>query len=517
MLLFLATLACSLLASSLSILDEYPIGDIAGNHSATQVGGRTSVAVVGAGLGGASVAFRAHEMFYPNSDLQLTIYEREPRYGGRIHTIRPQTEFRAALELGATTFYTNDDCVKQLLNYVGLHHIVSGESQHLPFKRRWTKAQSQNQVTCDVLSLSWPQLVKRLWRYGTSAWRFRNEVISALDKWHRFTISQRFDTVQEAMGTLGLPPLISGDAPYYLDQVNVSREFQEEIVRPCVRARLGKDLEEVHGLSALIAAGSSSTATVAGGNSRLIERLIKLSGAHLSLSSEIIAIGRGEERRYKLTIRHGSKGSEEIEHVEFDSVVLAAPLQLLDIDLSGLGLNLNTASTANDFIEAHITHITSPFQLITNSSYPSINISITNDDVLTSSSPPGDMNILKVQGREVCYFYGCPPATGCDMCGLEYLYRIHSKRALEDAELTSMLGTEYSEDLPLTAGSWVRRDVWPKAFLPYRKGQDFVGKFELAPRLYYTGGGEEIMSSMEMSCKMGEQVASKLVFGGIDL
>ncbi|KAI7540744.1 hypothetical protein KC331_g8991 [Hortaea werneckii] len=319
------------------------------------------------------------------------------------------------------------------------------------------------------------------------------------------------------MGDLGLLPLISGNAPDYLDQVNVSWEFQEEIVRPCVRARLGRDLEEVHGLSALIAAGSSSIATVVGGNSRLIERLIKLSGAHLSLSSEVITIGRGEERRYKLTIRHLSKGSEEIEYVEFDSVVLAGPLQLLHIDLSGLGLNLNTASTANDFIEAHITHITSPFQLITNSSYRSINISKTNDDVLTSSSPPGDMNILKVQGRDACYFYGCSPATGCDTCELEYLYRIHSDRALEDAEITSMLGTECSEDFPLAGISWMRRDVWPRAFLPSRKGQDFVGKFELAPRLYYTGGGEEVMSSMEMSCKMGEQVAAKLVSNGSEL
>ncbi|GAB1738075.1 hypothetical protein NU219Hw_g2582t1 [Hortaea werneckii] len=518
MLLFLAILACSLLASSLSILDEYSISDIVSNCSTTQDEDRTSVAIIGAGLAGASVAFRAYEMFYPNSDLRLTIYERESRFGGRIHTIRPQTEFRAALELGATIFDTSDGCLMQLLNYVGLHHVVSGEFQHLPFKRRWTEVQPKDQVTCDVLGLSWPQDVKRLWRYGTSAWRFRNEVMSALDKWHRFTIFPRFDTVQEAMDTLGLLPLISGNAPDYLDQVNVSREFQEEVVRPCVRARLGQDLEEVHGLSALIAAGSSSTATVAGGNSRLIERLIKLSGAHLSLSSEVIAIGRGEERRYKLTIRHGSKGSEEIEYVEYDSVVLAAPLQLLDIDLSGLGLDWNTASTANDFIEAHITHMTSPSQLITNSSYPSINISITNDDdVLTSSSPPGDMNILKVQGRDVCYFPGCPPATGCDVCELEYLYRIHSKRALEDAELTSMLRTEYSDDILLTRISWVRRDVWPRAFSQYRGGQDFVGKFELAPRLYYTGGGEEVMTSMEMSCKMGEQVASKLVSSGSEV
>ncbi|KAI7140617.1 hypothetical protein KC343_g7750 [Hortaea werneckii] len=517
MLLFIPILSHLLLASGLSFLDDYELGNIVGNRSAIQDSSPDSVAIVGAGLAGASVAFRASEMFYPDSDLQLTIYERESSFGGRIRTIHPQTEFRAALELGATTFYTNDGCLMQLLHTVGVHHIPSGDAQYLPIKRRSTTSQSKNKVACDVPDLSWPQFVKRLWRYGASEWRFRNEYISALDKWHRFTISQPFDSVQEAMGTLGLLPLISENALDYLDQVNVSRKFQEEIVRPCVRARLGQDLEEVHGLSALIAAGSSSTATVVGGNSRLIERLIKLSGAHLSLSSEAIAIGRGQERRYRLAVKHGSKDSEDIEYVEYDAVVLAAPLQLLDIDLSGLGLNLNTASTAKNFIPAHITHITSPFQLVTNSSSPSINISITNDDLLTSSSSPGDTNILTVQGSDVCYFYGCPPATGCDLCELEYLYRIHSQRALEDAELVRMLGLEHDENVPLKGISWVRRDVWPKAFLPYSKGQDFVGKFELAPRLYYTGGGEEVMSSMEMSCKMGERVASRLVFGGIDL
>ncbi|KAI7379567.1 hypothetical protein KC336_g19165 [Hortaea werneckii] len=252
---------------------------------------------------------------------------------------------------------------------------------------------------------------------------------------------------------------------------------------------------------------------VDGGNSRLIERLIKLSGARLSLSSEVIAIGRGEERRYRLTIRHGSEGTQKIEYVEYDSVVLAAPLQLLNIDLSGLSLSPNTASPATtDPIEAHITHFISPFNFNANFSNLSLNISITNDDILTSSSPPGAVNILKVQGSGVTYTLGCPPDTGCDCYGCESLYRIHSHRALDDAELVRLLGIEYNEALSLIL-LWVRRDVWPKAFLPYRNGSDFVGEMDLARHLYYTGGGEEIMSSMEMSCRMGERVAAGLAFG----
>ncbi|KAI6986598.1 hypothetical protein KC332_g6590 [Hortaea werneckii] len=518
MLLLIAVLSHLLLASGLSFLDDYELSNIVSNHSAIQDSSPISVAIVGAGLAGASVAFHAYEeLYHPHSRLQITIYERESRFGGRVHTIEPQTEFSASLELGATTFSADDQCLMETLRAVGLQDTVSTDFYHVLAHTHWTKGPSQNQVTCDVLGLSWSQLATRLWRYGVSALRFRNEVMSTLEKWRRFTVYQHFDTVQKGMVDLGLLPLISRNARDYLDSVNISREFQEEIVRPCVRARLGRDLEDVHGLPALIAAGSSSTTMVDGGNSRLIERMIKLSGAHLTFSSEVLAIGRGEERRYILTVRHGSGDSEDIEYVEYDAVVLAGPLQLLNIDLSGLALNLNAASTANNLIEAQITHFTSPFQLVTNSSSPSINISITNDDLLTSSSPPGDMNIFKVQGSDVCYSPGCPPATGCDLYELEYLYRIHSQRALEDAELVHMLGLEYNENAPLTGISWVRRDVWPKAFLPYRKGQDFVGKFELAPRLYYTGGGEEVMSSMEMSCKMGERVASKLVFGGIDL
>ncbi|KAI7166013.1 hypothetical protein KC343_g11817 [Hortaea werneckii] len=513
MLLFIAILSHLLLASGLSLLDDYELGNRVSNRSAVQDSSPLSVAVIGAGLAGASVAFHAYEELYPHSRLQITIYEREPRFGGRIHTIEPQTEFSASLELGATTFSTDDQCLMQTLRAVGLQDTVSAGLFHVPAHTRWTHVPSQNQVTCDVLGLSWSQLAKRLWRYGVSAWRFRNEVISTLEKWRRFTIYRHFDTVQKGMDDLDLLPLISGNARDYLDSVNISREFQEEIVRPCVRVRLGRGLEDVHGLPALIAAGSSSTTMVDGGNIRLVERMIKLSGAHLSLSSEVIAIGRGQERRYRLTVRHSSEDSKEIEYVEYDSVVLAAPLRLLKIDLSGLSLSPNTASTATTHpIEAHITHFISQFRFDANFSNPSLKISITNDDILTSSSPPGAVNILKVQASEVTYNPGCPPDNICDCYGCESLYRIHSHRALDDAELVRLLGMEYNEALSLIL-LWVRRDVWPKAFLPYRNGSDFVGDMELARHLYYTGGGEEMMSSMEMSCRMGERVAAGLAFG----
>ncbi len=65
-----------------------------------------------------------------------------------------------------------------------------------------------------------------------------------------------------------------------------------ELVQPCLRARSSQDLSHASAVSALIAACKSTTASVDGGNGRLVERLIRLSEADLQLNSTVVAIKR---------------------------------------------------------------------------------------------------------------------------------------------------------------------------------------------------------------------------------
>jgi predicted NAD/FAD-dependent oxidoreductase len=84
----------------------------AGQHAAAPI----HVAIVGAGVGGASAAFHLHEMAADNSDpLSVTIFEVGPAVGGRIKSAYPP-EYAGnpdfAFEAGAPWIFETDSCMR---------------------------------------------------------------------------------------------------------------------------------------------------------------------------------------------------------------------------------------------------------------------------------------------------------------------------------------------------------------------------------------------------------------------
>lgn len=58
--------------------------------------------------------------------------------------------------------------------------------------------------------------------------------------------------------------------------------------------------------------------------------------------------------------------------------------------------------------------------------------------------------------------------------------------------------------------SWVHRQFWPHAFPQHAKHGALQEEVEISSNLFYLSGAEEIMSSMEMSCRMGDNAAMAL-------
>lgn len=67
-------------------------------------------------------------------------------------------------------------------------------------------------------------------------------------------------------------------------------------------------------------------------------------------------------------------------------------------------------------------------------------------------------------------------------------------------------GQQYSE-LGL---SWVHRKEWPLTVTHFEKGRPLPGDMEIADNIFDLGLAEDVISSMEMSCRMGRNVARKL-------
>lgn len=68
---------------------QSPLGNTSTKHNHADV----HIAIIGAGIGGASAALNTYDLNYPSSSRAVTIYEREARVGGRIETIHPATDF----------------------------------------------------------------------------------------------------------------------------------------------------------------------------------------------------------------------------------------------------------------------------------------------------------------------------------------------------------------------------------------------------------------------------------------
>lgn len=161
-------------------------------------------------------------------------------------------------------------------------------------------------------------------------------------------------------------------------------------------------------------------------------------------------------------------------------------------------------------METHVTHFSSSTTASTNLSILPLDINILDEHerTMTISTMANAPNILNLQRSSVCFLSECLPGDECDQCDDDtILYRVHSDRLLDDKDLVRMLGRDFQEGSDYGIG-YVRRQKWPYSF---PKGGDggvnFVDEIEIAPKLYYLNGAESVVCSMEMSCRMGRNVA----------
>ena len=470
------------------------------------------IAIIGAGIGGASVAFHLYERGRNlPSTRRLTVFERESEVGGRIKSsyLYPGRGARKWIEEGATHFYAGDWCVASAMDDVGLKPVLPLPWPASYSTEHWRDDDVRREIKCNAGSTAWHDRLYGFWKYGSS-WRiFHSAVQSALDAWDSFAsrYTYPFTSIEQALNKAGLSSLVCRPATAYLQNLSVSPALRDDFIQPCTRGRASQHLSASSGLSALMAAGRSTTVSIDGGNSQLVERMIRLSEADLQTNALVTAISPGYTKRYGLAIsRSTSQECLRAEVMDFDTVILAAPLQSTSLDLSRLGLQ-PTVLSSSPGIETHVTHFSSPVAITTNLTSLSLDISLQGEMTLTTTS--NTTNVLNLHSSTACFKrYECSPDDECDECEEDiYLYRVHSASHLADQDLVHMIGREWKEGSQLEDYGihYVRRQVWPYSYS--QGGVDFVDEIEIAPDFWYLNGAESVMSSMEMSCRMGRNVA----------
>lgn len=88
---------------------------------------------------------------------------------------------------------------------------------------------------------------------------------------------------------------------------------------------------------------------------------------------------------------------------------------------------------------------------------------------------------------------------------------------MENGDLVRMVGQQFHERSELSdySISWVHHQAWPHAFPRYQENHALLEDIEIAPNLFYVSGAEEVISSVEMSCRMGRKAAERLYWRGV--
>ena len=302
---------------------------------------------------------------------------------------------------------------------------------------------------------------------------------------------------------MGLANATQTPANRFLAAQGVLGNFADELVGPCSRAWAGRDLGSLSGLAALLPSfwGSrGGPVAVAGGNGRLIDRLLAASGAEVRLGTRVARIAAGARGGYRLLL--AASGSDEPEVADFDAVLLAAPLHGQDALLDGRAAPRGAA----DYAAAHVTHFASRLPVPPHVAARLQRLA----DVRPARGenrehlrpPPEEHAPLPDRG-----FVGLSSA---DTGAGEAVHRVVSRDPLADDDVLALLGLAAGED-NMGFVDWIERAAWPAGYAGLGRADEgegvSAGEVEIAKGLYYLSGGEAAVGTMEMACRMGWNAA----------
>ena len=465
------------------------------------------VAIVGAGIAGASAAYHLRDQ-YARAGLELTVYQANPQVGGRIKTAKVYdgTYTSQQVETGAQSFYTDDKCVQSLIDETGLRRKLE---PHYPIKKSagvWDGASFILRGRGDFKVRTWTDWARYTWRYGVSVNNLRKWMSEKLPLLQRLIGCWEYPdrNIPRTIEKLGLAAELNSNSWSFFRNLT-SPDFLREVVQPTARSWSGQSLATMNSLSTLVSLNPATKQSVMnGGNRQLVERLIKLSDVDLRLNSTVIKIQRSRLRKYRLTVKtpsHHHDHSSSNYEADYDAIIIAAPLQMANIEFD-IDIYIATNSL-RPYTTRFVTHFSSPdplsptyFNLTTSFSIPSKIYTTTSSDI----SPPPFL-----------YIEHSLASLGLDGCiaQSENLYKVVTTSPLLDTTILNLIGQNPDRSLEDAGVRWVHREEWKHAFLEYDQGK-MLDDIEIADGIVYTGVGEEVVSSLEMSCRMGRRAADLL-------
>ncbi|TKY88640.1 hypothetical protein EX895_002271 [Sporisorium graminicola] len=525
----------------------------AADHSQTR-----KVAIIGAGPSGTSAAYflkRAQDqlVFANSSDnIDITIYERETRIGGRTAVTYPyDDDSQNPIELGASIFADVNlnlrRAVKEFQLETGAHTGLSGQmgiwdGQQFLFEGDqsswWTSAKfflryGYSAITTEGIVKK--QLSYFAGLYNPSFLHARSSAVSEEEGEGSSLSGYPWSSIEDLAAAVNATALVETTGMQFFKDRRVSELFIEEMVEAATRVNYAQDTDKIHGFGALVSLAASGATGVKQGNYRIFQEFARRSGAHIltGVEGQVAGIVRFDsltpERRGQLALNEQSAkrkqvqwyiGTKSGEGELYDAVIIATPWHNADITL----LNTPQRVKSKPYVHLHVTLLTtsraSPrpeyFGLGEQDAVPTT-ILTSSESVRRASSkkktppppptpdPPQDgsdqqlpritsspaddrLKKLNLEFFSLNYLRSVDPPSSSLSGEKEYVVKIFSPHPISDTLLTHLFGNTVS---------WVKRHSWDS--YPYLTPTSRFPRIEVDHNLFYANAMESLVSTMETS------------------
>ena len=273
--------------------------------------------------------------------------------------------------------------------------------------------------------------LKLLWRYGFQPIKINwlvSDMLNQFDNIYKLQRENRaFTSVPDmlaAMGGSDMADLAQITLADYLLKKGYTAEFINELVVGHTRLNYGQNAT-VSAFSGMVALAGMESGRwqVVGGNNQVCERLLSRSGVSVSYNTTVshIAKGTSSSGNTVYTISYNVNGSSDGTMTQYDTVVLAAPLEKAGIEFTGfpvtpkgIGTFQRTVATlvAGSVNTSHFQYTGSP------GDFPSI--------VLTMEVPNISFNCI---GQQSTVNQKLPNET---------VYKVFSRQLLSDQDISAL-------------------------------------------------------------------------------
>ncbi|KAH6623349.1 Prenylcysteine lyase-domain-containing protein [Chaetomium tenue] len=475
------------------------------------------IAIIGAGAAGSSAAhFLQQFAAEAGVHVNITLFEKTDRIGGRTRTINPFDDPAQRVEQGASIFVQANQILSNAMAEFELPPSVR-DTDADPVLGIWDG--DRFAFTIDQSAPSWWNILKLVWHYGVTAPQRAQQLTAAtITKFLRLYEPPYFPfpSLTQRAQELELVEVTGVTGKEYLESNNVGAHYSHDLIQASTRVNYASNLANLHGLTTMVSLAAEGAIAVQGGNWQIFHEMVQKSGAQVHLDTAVVGIDKTSgassgPAKYTVQTTSGSTPGNPTTHpTTFDNIILANPYQFSGISV-GDGV-LGAPIEQITYVQLHVTIFISPsplsplfFDLPESEKVPGM--------VLTTLGY-GDTPTSGVDGVGKAGFFSMSilgKATNPQTQQKEYVYKVFSPEVITPEFLSRLFDATVPSDFTGEGSpiSWYTPHVfnsYPKA-TPRVTFQDPI----VGSGVYYTSGMESFISTMETNALMGKNVARLIV------